>query len=156
MKQSLEMFKLYVHGDSLPRDNVVFVTEPDDPDIDAWVCPKDHPDRELFDTCNQDLHLLFNSTDHAVQKLVLDEVEIVAMSEAWTRKAGKSESGGLNAAGRRSYNHNGKHLQKPVAKGKRHKSFCARMKGMKAKLTGSKTKHDPDSRINKSLRKWHC
>ena len=35
----------------------------------------------------------------------------------------------------------------------RRASFCARMKGMKKKLTSSKTANDPDSRINKSLRK---
>ena len=34
----------------------------------------------------------------------------------------------------------------------RRKSFCARMKGMKKKLTSKKTASDPDSRINKSLR----
>ena len=36
------------------------------------------------------------------------------------------------------------------------KSFCARMKGMKSKLTSSKTSNDPNSRINKSLRAWKC
>ena len=30
------------------------------------------------------------------------------------------------------------------------------MKGMKKKLTGSKKRRDPNSRINKSLRKWNC
>jgi len=30
------------------------------------------------------------------------------------------------------------------------------MKGMKKHNTNSKTAHDPNSRINKSLRKWHC
>ena len=34
----------------------------------------------------------------------------------------------------------------------RRASFCARMKGMKKKLTSKKTAKDPDSRINKSLR----
>ena len=38
----------------------------------------------------------------------------------------------------------------------RRKSFCARMKGMKKRLTSAKTARDPDSRINKSLRKWKC
>jgi hypothetical protein len=38
----------------------------------------------------------------------------------------------------------------------RRKSFCARMGGMKKKLTSAKTANDPDSRINKSLRKWNC
>ncbi len=39
---------------------------------------------------------------------------------------------------------------------KRRASFCARMKGMKAKLTSAKTANDPNSRINKSLRNWNC
>jgi hypothetical protein len=38
----------------------------------------------------------------------------------------------------------------------RRKSFCARMSGMKSKLTSAKTANDPDSRINKSLRAWKC
>jgi hypothetical protein len=40
--------------------------------------------------------------------------------------------------------------------GARKKSFCARMEGMKSKLTSEKTAKDPDSRINKSLKKWKC
>ena len=38
----------------------------------------------------------------------------------------------------------------------RRKSFCARMGGMKKRLTSSETARDPDSRINKALRKWNC
>ena len=78
---------------------------------------------------------------------------------AWQRKAGKSKSGGLNAKGRASYNRaTGGNLKAPTKKkgSKRRKSFCARMKGMKKKLTSAKTARDPNSRINKSLRKWNC
>jgi len=79
---------------------------------------------------------------------------------AWQRKEGKSESGGLNAKGRASYNraNPGKPgLKAPQPEGgSRKKSFCARMSGMKKKLTSSKTANDPNSRINKSLRKWKC
>jgi hypothetical protein len=82
---------------------------------------------------------------------------------AWTRKAGKNPSGGLNAKGRASYKGgtlkppvSAKQAKKsPTAAGRR-KSFCARMKGMKSKLTSAKTANDPNSRINKSLRKWDC
>ena len=38
----------------------------------------------------------------------------------------------------------------------RRKSFCARMRGMKKKLTSKKTANDPQSRINKALRAWNC
>ena len=80
-------------------------------------------------------------------------------SAAWTRKAGKSKSGGLNAKGRASYNRQtGGTLKAPTKSktSKRRKSFCARMKGMKKKLTSAKTARDPNSRINKALRKWAC
>jgi|TARA_R100001463_G_scaffold3989_6_gene15556 hypothetical protein len=78
---------------------------------------------------------------------------------AWQRKEGKNPSGGLNAKGRASYNRaTGGNLKAPSKKkgNKRRKSFCARMKGMKKKLTSAKTARDPDSRINKSLRAWNC
>ena len=80
-------------------------------------------------------------------------------SAAWQRKEGKegkSPSGGLNKKGRDSYK--GGTLKAPTKSktNPRRKSFCARMKGMKAKLTSAKTARDPDSRINKSLRKWDC
>ena len=79
---------------------------------------------------------------------------------AWTKKAGKNPEGGLNEKGRKSYEREnpGSDLKAPSKKvgNKRRASFCARMKGMKAKLTSAKTARDPDSRINKSLRAWNC
>ena len=79
-------------------------------------------------------------------------------SPAWTRKEGKNPKGGLNAKGRASYNKaTGGNLKRPQPEGgKRRDSFCARMKGMKKKLTSKKTANDKDSRINKSLRAWNC
>ena len=79
---------------------------------------------------------------------------------AWTKKEGKNKSGGLNEKGRKSYEREnpGSDLKAPSKKvgNPRRKSFCARMKGMKKKLTSAKTARDPDSRINKSLRAWNC
>jgi hypothetical protein len=85
-----------------------------------------------------------------------------AMNEgaAWTKKSGKNSEGGLNEKGRKSYeaDNPGSDLKAPSKKvgNPRRASFCARMKGMKAKLTSAKTARDPDSRINKSLRAWNC
>ena len=79
---------------------------------------------------------------------------------AWTRKEGQNKEGGLNEKGRKSYEREnpGSDLKAPSKKvgNPRRKSFCARMQGMKKKLTSSKTANDPDSRINKSLRAWNC
>lgn len=49
-----------------------------------------------------------------------------------------------------------KKLKKGSKSAKRRLSFCRRMKGMKKKLTSAKTRRDPDSRINKALRRWNC
>ena len=88
---------------------------------------------------------------------------------AWQRAEGKNPSGGLNAKGVASYRaaNPGSKLKtavttkpsklKPGSKAaNRRKSFCARMSGMKKRLTSAKTANDPNSRINKSLRKWNC
>jgi hypothetical protein len=96
-------------------------------------------------------------------------VPVQEASPAWQRKEGKNPEGGLNKAGVASYRraNPGSKLQtavttkpsklKPGSKSaNRRKSFCSRMKGMKAKLTSAETARDPDSRINKSLRKWNC
>lgn len=89
----------------------------------------------------------------------------MAKSPAWTRKEGQSESGGLNAKGRASAKAEGHNLKPPVSSeqakkspkaASRRKSFCARMTGMKKEMTGSAKAADPNSRINKALRKWDC
>lgn len=83
---------------------------------------------------------------------------------AWQRSEGKNPEGGLNAKGRASYKREtGGTLKAPVTesnpkgeRAKRQNSFCSRMCGMRRVNTGSKAQSDPDSRINKSLRKWNC
>ena len=95
--------------------------------------------------------------------------EFITETAAWQKSSGKNKNGGLNKKGVDSYRkqHPGSKLQTAVTtkpsklkKGskasKRRASFCARMKGMKKSRTSAKTAHDPNSRINKSLRKWHC
>lgn len=47
-------------------------------------------------------------------------------------------------------------LKKGSKAAKRRASFCARMRGMKKHRTSAKTARDPNSNINKSLRRWHC
>ena len=86
----------------------------------------------------------------------------MAKTAAWQRKEGKDPKGGLNAKGRASAKKQGMNLKPPAPNPKtkadagRRASFCARMSGMKEKLTSEKTKKDPNSRINKSLRAWSC
>ena len=108
----------------------------------------------------------YEADDGALTQEQIEQIEEVA---AWQRKEGKSESGGLNRKGIESYRraNPGSKLSmavttkpsklKPGSKAaNRRKSFCARMGGMKRRLTSAKTARDPDSRINKALRKWNC
>jgi hypothetical protein len=103
-------------------------------------------------------------------KSTKEEVELdEAKSAAWQRSDGKDPKGGLNRKGVASYRREnpGSKLKMAVTTkpskldpdskpAKRRKSFCARMGGMKKRLTSAKTAKDPDSRINKALRKWNC
>jgi hypothetical protein len=88
-------------------------------------------------------------------------------SPSWTRKEGKSKSGGLNAKGVASYRaaNPGSKLQTAVTTkpskikagskdAKRRKSFCARSAGQMAKFP--KAAKDPNSRLRLALRKWNC
>lgn len=89
-------------------------------------------------------------------KKVTEESEKKA-APAWQTSEGKSESGGLNDKGRASLKAQGHDIKRPQPEGgPRKDSFCARMKGLKEKLTSSETANDPDSRVNKALRKWKC
>jgi hypothetical protein len=104
---------------------------------------------------------------------VKDSVErigdLITEVAAWQKKAGKNPSGGLNKKGVESYRRENpgsklktavttkpSKLKKGSKSAKRRKSFCARMGGMKRSRTSAKTANDPNSRINKSLRKWNC
>ena len=112
---------------------------------------------------------LENNVPHPKGHVVRSNYRSGSKSPAWQRKEGKSESGGLNKKGVASYraaNPGSKlktavttkpsKLKKGSKAAKRRKSFCARMTGMKKRLTSAKTARDPNSRINKSLRKWNC
>ena len=92
----------------------------------------------------------------------------VAEGENWSKHNNK-RVGGMSKKSVKSYrrSHPGSKIQTAVTtkpsklkKGskaaKRRKSFCARMKGMKKSRTSAKTARDPNSNINKSLRRWNC
>jgi hypothetical protein len=106
---------------------------------------------QVFDPQKSKNYLLNNGT---IGEETIEEVA------AWQRKEGKNKEGGLNEKGRKSYEREnpGSDLKAPSKKvgNSRRASFCARMSGMKKKLTSAKTANDPNSRINKSLRAWNC
>ena len=128
---------------------------------------------ELFDLI-EDVIESIAKDNNVDSEFIWEDLESVPDEElievaAWQRKEGKNPAGGLNAKGIAAYRREnpGSKLQmavttkpsklKPGSKAaNRRKSFCARMGGMKKRLTSAKTARDPDSRINKALRKWNC
>jgi hypothetical protein len=87
------------------------------------------------------------------------------LAEDWQSVNRKDKTDGLSQKAVNAYRREnpGSKLQtavtekKPKGKrAKRRKNFCSRMSGMKSKLTSAKTARDPDSRINKALRRWNC
>ena len=90
----------------------------------------------------------------------------MANTPAWTRKEGKSPSGGLNKKGIASYRaaNPGSKLKLAVTTkpskldpdskdAKRRKSFCARMSGVKGPMKDEKGR---PTRKALSLKKWNC
>ena len=91
------------------------------------------------------------------------------LDEDWQKENRKDKTDGLSKKAVKAYRREnpGSKLQTAVTKdpkklkkgsksAKRRLSFCRRMKGMKKRLTSAKTARDPDSRINKALRRWNC
>ena len=87
------------------------------------------------------------------------------LNEDWQKVNKSDKTDGLSQKAVNAYRREnpGSKLQTAVTeknpKGKRasrRKSFCARMGGMKKRLTKGENARDPDSPINKALRRWNC
>ena len=91
--------------------------------------------------------------------------EEVELEEDWQDVNRKDKTDGLSQKAVNAYRreHPGSKLKTAVTEknptGKRaarRKSFCSRMGGMKKRLTNPENARDPDSPINKALRRWRC
>ena len=87
------------------------------------------------------------------------------LEEDWQDVNRKDKTDGLSQAAVNAYRREnpGSKLKTAVTeknpkgkRAKRRKSFCSRMSGMKKRLTSAKNARDPDSPINKALRRWNC
>tara|TARA_R110000868_G_scaffold139652_1_gene354659 strand:+ start:746 stop:1114 length:369 start_codon:yes stop_codon:yes gene_type:complete len=95
--------------------------------------------------------------------------EIISESKDSWQKHKNPRAGGMSKKSVKSYrrSHPGSKIQTAVTTkpsklksgskaAKRRLSFCRRMRGMKKHNTSAKTSRDPNSNINKSLRRWNC
>ena len=128
-------------------------------ELEAELDYADEEDREHLESELEDVH---------ARILELKPDATLEEGENWS-KYNHKRVGGMSKKSVSSYrrSHPGSKIQTAVTtkpsklkKGskaaKRRASFCARMRGMKKHRTGAKTARDPNSNINKSLRRWHC
>ncbi len=97
------------------------------------------------------------------------DIELYALAEDWQKVNKRDKTDGMSRKAVKAYRRENpgsklktavttkpSKLKKGGKAAKRRKSFCARMSGMKKAHAGAKTKRDPDSPINKALRRWNC
>lgn len=95
--------------------------------------------------------------------------EVVIINEDWQKVNKKDKTDGMSRKAVKAYRRENpgsklktavttkpSKLKKGSKSAKRRKSFCARMSGMKKSRASAKTKRNPDSPINKALRRWNC
>ena len=161
--------------EEMPEQSVMAAYMPHKADYNAKFDVKDPQKAAQYDKMRalKHAHAQEYESQHSEKSMIGDKEEPRAKelkeSPAWQRKEGKNPEGGLNKKGIESYRRENpgsklslavttkpSKLKKGSKAANRRKSFCARMSGMKKRLTSAKTANDPDSRINKSLRKWNC
>jgi hypothetical protein len=97
------------------------------------------------------------------------KIDELAINEDWQKVNKSDKTDGMSRKAVKAYRREnpGSKLKTAVTKkpsklkkgskdAKRRKSFCARMSGMKKSRASAKTKRDPNSPINKALRRWNC
>ena len=98
-----------------------------------------------------------------------DDMRMDEINEDWQKVNKKDKTDGMSRKAVKAYRRENpgsklktavttkpSKLKKGSKSAKRRKSFCARMSGMKKAHASAKTKRDPDSPINKALRRWNC
>ncbi len=99
----------------------------------------------------------------------INDDELFEMTEDWQKVNKRDKTDGMSRKAVKAYRRENpgsklktavttkpSKLKKGSKASKRRKSFCARMSGMKKAHASAKTKRDPDSPINKALRRWNC
>lgn len=90
---------------------------------------------------------------------------MAAMKEDWQKVNKSDKTDGMSQKAVNAYRREnpGSKLKTAVTeknpsgkRASRRKSFCSRMSGMKRRLTKPENARDPDSPINKALRRWRC
>ena len=160
-------------GDNVDPTNEWGPKDPDSPWDGEWLedaAKHDPKAAELMKIFNVYERIVFDWSDDYRQMNMPDPFKDKNLEEGenWSKHNNK-RVGGMSKKSVKSYrrSHPGSKIQTAVTtkpsklkKGskaaKRRKSFCARMKGMKKSRTSAKTARDPNSNINKSLRRWNC
>lgn len=128
---------------------------------------------QYWDEYEGDLDSIIAEVNPKELQVIRDELESYIqqadLSEDWQKVNKRDKTDGMSRKAVKAYRRENpgsklktavttkpSKLKKGSKSAKRRKSFCARMSGMKKAHASAKTKRDPDSPINKALRRWNC
>lgn len=142
-----------------------------DPEVDAMFEAVDRLAHAMARRSGVDVELVWESfealPDHVLWETA--QYQLQQLNEDWQKVNRRDKTDGMSRKAVKAYRRENpgsklktavttkpSKLKKGGKAAKRRKSFCARMRGMKKSRASAKTKRNPNSPINKALRRWNC
>ena len=142
-----------------------------DPEVDAMFEAVDRLAHAMARRSGVDVELVWESfealPDHVLWETA--QYQLQQLNEDWQKVNKQDKTDGMSRKAVKAYRRENpgsklktavttkpSKLKKGGKAAKRRKSFCARMRGMKKSRASAKTKRNPNSPINKALRRWNC
>jgi len=142
-----------------------------DPEVDAMFEAVDRLAHAMAQRSGVDVELVWESfealPDHVLWETA--QYQLQQLNEDWQKVNKQDKTDGMSRKAVKAYRRENpgsklktavttkpSKLKKGGKAAKRRKSFCARMRGMKKSRASAKTKRNPNSPINKALRRWNC
>ena len=157
-------FKSKEEAISHAKERLKSFRDPED-GIEIWAMPKGGFDIVHTMNSNGRNHVI----DNGGKKIGTIGPRHIGIDEDWQKVNKKDKTSGMSKKAVSAYRRENpgsklktavttkpSKLKKGSKAANRRKSFCARMGGMKKSRASAKTKRDPNSPINKALRRWNC
>ena len=142
-----------------------------DPEIDAMFEAMDQLAHAMAQRNGVDVELVWESFEALADSVLWEtaQYQLRQLNEDWQKVNKRDKTDGMSRKAVKAYRRENpgsklktavttkpSKLKKGSKAAKRRKSFCSRMRGMKKARASAKTRRDPNSPINKALRRWNC
>lgn len=131
----------------------------------GWKLSRTSGGHDVFTHADAEHHIAVPRHRQLKAPLVKGILKQSQINEDWQKVNRKDKTDGMSQKAVNAYRREnpGSKLKTAVTeknptgkRASRRSSFCARMSGMKRAHASAETKRDPDSPINKALRRWRC